>query len=258
MEDETMRKCIAIIFAIALIVCTLAASFMLMGYSAERKDAQDRMAALVELDRLMAQVETGTLDLDAVSDAEYMTIAHTVCELVDRSGMITEEAHYFRNCFARAPNTLDEMMAIIRYEEGGTFGWKLVSRKGTWLHMFGRNGEYNMKFISADGHFEAIYNIDGVKLTGENDSMNMGTFNYADSVNEKLRHAVYDVLPFFIWGNSRESVKQANGLSDDLRPIKKRDGAMKRFEKYRELLYGGKTEECEQPAHWISQARAVK
>lgn len=238
-----MRKRIVIIVVIAVIVCTLAASSMLKGYSAETKDAHDGMAAQVELDGLMAQVKTGVLDLDAMSDEEYMTIAHTVCELVDRSGMVTEAAHYFRNCFARAPSTLDEMMAVIRHEQGGTFGWKLVSRKGTWLHMFGRNGEYNMKFISADGHFEVIYNIDGVKLTEENDSMNMGTFNYADSVNEKLRHTIYDVLPFFAWGNSREAVKQVNGLSDDLRPIDKNDGAVKRFEKYRELLYEEKTQE---------------
>jgi hypothetical protein len=238
-----MRKRIAIILTIAVIVCALAASSMLMGYIAETKDAHERMSAQVELDGLMAQVETGALDLDAISDTEYMTVAHTVCKLVDRIGTVTEAVNYFRSCFARAPSTLDEMMAIILHEQGGTFGWKLVSRKDTWLHMYGRNGEYNMKFISADGHFEAIYNIDGVKLTGENDSMNMGTFNYGDSVNEKLRHTVYDVLPFFEWGNSRESVKQVNGLSDDPHPIDKNDSAVKRFEKYWELLYGKKTQE---------------
>lgn len=238
-----MRKSIVIIFAFAVIVCALTASSMLMGSNTETKDAHSRMTAQIELDGLIAQMETGELDMDALSDAKYIAIAHTVCELVDRIGTVTKATHYFRNCFTRAPRTLDEMMAIIQHEQGGTFGWKLMSRQSTRLHMFGRNGEYNMKFISADGHFEAIYDIEGVKLTEENDSLNMGTFNYGDPINEKLRHAVYDVLPFFEWGNSRESVKQVNGLSDDPSPMGKNDSVTKRFEKYWELLYGEKPQE---------------
>ena len=230
----------AIIFAFAVIIGTLTVSSMLMGYITERKDSNN---AQIELDGLMMQVENHTLDLDAMSDAEYMSIAHTVCGLVDKIGTVTEAAHYFRNCFKRAPGTLDEMMEIIRHEQGGTFGWKLVSRQSTRLHMFGRNGEYNMKFISADGHFEAIYNIDGVKLTGENNPMNMGTFNYGNPVNKKLRHIVYDILPFFEWGNLQKTAKQVNVLPDDPHPIENYDGAVKRFEKYWELLYGRKTQE---------------
>lgn len=99
-----------------------------------------------------------------------------------------------------------------------------------------------MKFISADGHFEVIYNLDGVKLTEENDPMNMGTFNYADPVTEKLKHTVYDILPFFEWGNSPEAVNPVNGVSDDpRRPIGK--NVIKRFELYWELLYGEKPQE---------------
>jgi hypothetical protein len=237
------KRIMIVLFAFVVTVCTLTAFSMLMGSIKETKDAHGRMAAQVELDGLIAQIETGVLNLDALSDAQYIAVAHTVCELVDKIGTVTESAHYFRNCFERAPSTLDEMMAIIQHEQGGTFGWKLMSRQSTRFHMFGRNGEYNMKFISADGHFEVIYNIDGVKLTEENDPMNMGTFNYGDPVNEKLRHAVYDVLPFFEWRNSRESVKQVNDLSDAPHLIGKDISVTKRFEKYWELLYGEKPRE---------------
>lgn len=239
-----MKKHIMTILLIfAVIVCTLTAFSMLMGSIEKKEDAHVRMTTQVELDRIMSQVETGALNLDALSDLEYIAVAHTVCELVDKIGTVTEEAHYLRNCFSRAPNTLDDMMAIIQHEQGGAFGWKLMSRKSTQLHMFGRNGEYNMKFISADGHFEAVYNIAGEKLTELNDPMNMGTFNYGDPINEKLRHVVYDVLPFFEWKNTRESVEQIDGLSDDPHPIDKNVSVTKRFEKYWELLYGEKPRE---------------
>lgn len=239
-----MKKRIIIIFlTFAVIICTLTTFSMLMGSFGEKKDTHGRMAAKVELDRIISQIETGALNLDALSDAKYIAVAHTVCELVDKIGTITEESHYLRNYFSRAPSTLNEMMAIIQHEQGGSFGWKLMSKNSTQLHMFGRNGEYNMKFISADGHFEAVYNIDGEKLTEENDSMNMGTFNYGDPINEKLRHVVYDVLPFFEWRNSQKSMIQVNGLPDDPHPIDKNVSATKRFEKYWELLYGEKPRE---------------
>lgn len=75
-------------------------------------------------------------------------------------------------------------------------------------------------------------------MTEENNPMNMGSFNYGNPVNEKLSHIIYDVLPFFEWGNTQKSEKQVNVLSDDPYPIEIKDGAMKRFEKYWELLYG--------------------
>ena len=236
-------RVLAIIRTIAVMASTLAVCSMLMGYIANTMDFNHQKETQIELDDLMAQVENKTLDLDAMSDEEYMGVAYTVCGLVDKIGKVTKAAHYFRNCFTRAPGTLDEMLEIIRHKQGGTFGWKLVNRQSTRFHMFGKNGEYNMKFISEDGHFEAIYNIEGVKLTGENNPMNMGTFNYGDPINEKLSHIVYDILPFFEWGNIQKSVKQVHGLPDEPHTIEITDSAVKRFEKYWKLLYGGKTRE---------------
>jgi len=40
----------------------------------------------------------------------------------------------------------------------------------------------------------------------------MGTFNYGDPINEKLRHAVYDVLPFFEWKKFTGIYETSQGL----------------------------------------------
>ena len=67
--------------------------------------------------------------------------------------------------------------------------------------MYGKDGEYNLKFVSADGFFEAVYNKSGKLLTQSNDGVNMGTYNYADPETNVLQHANLDVLPYYSYGN---------------------------------------------------------
>ena len=67
--------------------------------------------------------------------------------------------------------------------------------------MNGTDGEYNVKFISADGHFEAVYDKEGKLLTEENDPINMGTYNYFGP-NDFNGHKEYDVEPYYIYGNT--------------------------------------------------------
>ena len=66
----------------------------------------------------------------------------------------------------------------------------------------GPGNENNIKFISPDGHGEAVFNPDGTLVT---DPVNMGTYNF-NSPNELLGvpHFVNDVLPYYVWGNSPE------------------------------------------------------
>lgn len=66
--------------------------------------------------------------------------------------------------------------------------------------MYGKNGEYNLKFVSADGLFEGVYNKAGDLLTESNDPINMGTYNYSDPA-DIIHHGLYDVLPYESWGN---------------------------------------------------------
>ena len=70
-----------------------------------------KAAAGVELSALMFQIESGLINLGALSDTEYISLAFKVCALIGTKGKITEAEHYFRNRFSRAPATLDEITA---------------------------------------------------------------------------------------------------------------------------------------------------
>ena len=75
----------------------------------------------------------------------------------------------------------------------------------TRYHMFGTDGEYNLKFVSSDNSgnmYEAVYNKNGILLTEENDPENMGTYNYcSDEINNDL-HQKLDVDTYKKWGNT--------------------------------------------------------
>jgi len=236
-----VKKRTVFIYILIIAICILTATSKLSG----SRDAQSRTIAQTELNTLMIQVQTEIIDISLLSDVEYIAFARNICDLVDASGTIIKAVHFFRNCFNRAPSTLDEMMKIISQEQGGVFGWKLVNRQNTHFHMFGKNGAFNLKFISADGHFEVVYNQDGLQLTEEIDPANMGTFNFGDSVSEKLKHVIYDILPFFEWGNSSE--QEANDIIYLLLINDKSSNAVSRFESYWNALY---------PHVWIKTGHA--
>lgn len=110
--------------------------------------------------------------------------------------------HYFRNKLNRAPGTLDELIGFNQRKPEDE-QWKLLDPMQAGYHMNGGNGEYNVKFVSPDGHFEAVYNRDGVLLTAENDPENMGTYNYFGPDNPAA-HVKYDVNPYIEWGNTKD------------------------------------------------------
>ena len=109
------------------------------------------------------------------------------------------ELHYFRNKLNRVPETLEELM-------NESEKWDLLKPSDAQYHMYDTSacydenantfkGEYNLKFVSKDGKYEAVYNYNGVLLNENNDPVNMGTYNYA-SPNNKLKHAYLDVMPY--------------------------------------------------------------
>lgn len=84
--------------------------------------------------------------------------------------------------------------------------WNLMTPKGAQYHMYDTEacydeskgvykGEYNLKFVSKDGKYEAVYNYDKVLLDENNDPVNMGTYNYA-SPNDWLDHFNLDIKPY--------------------------------------------------------------
>ncbi|MDR2193130.1 MAG: hypothetical protein LBP19_01465 [Treponema sp.] len=168
-------------------------------YLLDRKTSADIM-----LKRIMTKINNGIINIQKLDDEEYISLAKNICIFFEiKETVDTAEEHYLRNYFARGPETLSEMIDTI-LNNNVVFGWKLLSPNEAVLHQLGKNGEYNLKFVSDDGHFEIIYNKDGKKITQENDPKNMGTFNYADPVLNPRKHSILDVMPYFIWGNTEE------------------------------------------------------
>jgi hypothetical protein len=162
--------------------------------TSSKNDGNNKILTQLELNILMSQIKNKIMNVDTLSDKEYIDLGHRFAALVNIIGKInSKEIHYFRIHFSRAPKTLDEMIRIIIDDENNIFEWKLLPWQNMAFHMYGKDGEYNLKFISADGHFEAVYNKAGMLLTQKNDPLNMGTFNYAHQLADQITHYNLDV-----------------------------------------------------------------
>jgi hypothetical protein len=166
-------------------------------------DLQRSKGTRAAMRKIMSDAHNHQAGLEALEEQAFQRLCSRVNALIERQvGPRTAEEHYFRNYLNRgAPRTLEEMVALINAAPPGR-KWKLQSPNQAAFHMQGPDGVYNVKFVSPDGHFEAVYGKDGTLLTEANDPINMGTYNYADPASELLKHVLYDVSPFGDWGNS--------------------------------------------------------
>ena len=127
--------------------------------------------------------------------------------------VITEDMHYFRIKLNRAPATLDEMINEINSSDTDD-KWTLYPMKNTRYHMFGEDGEYNLKFGSSkntDYCYEAVYNKDGILLTENNSPINMGTYNYCSDQKDSKLHQLLDVIPYKVLGNTPDESSKYPG-----------------------------------------------
>jgi RHS repeat-associated protein len=80
--------------------------------------------------------------------------------------------------------------------------WIQLPASQSIYHQHGSGNENNVKFVSPDGHGEAVFHPDGTLVT---DQTNGGTYNYCFSpTGDKITnfgHIVFDVVPYCIWGN---------------------------------------------------------
>lgn len=60
----------------------------------------------------------------------------------------------------------------------------------------------NLKIITKDGYYEAIYDKNSGNMI--TDPRDIGTYNYAHPDNDPIGHAILDVVPWIIWGNSEQ------------------------------------------------------
>ena len=101
------------------------------------------------------------------------------------------QAHWNRNKGLNDPAKLPKSPA-----EAARLKWKKLPASKSVYH--NRHGKTNSKYISPDGHQEAVYDSCGNLVT---DSYNMGTYNiYAP--DNSIGHLIYDMLPYYLFGNS--------------------------------------------------------
>ncbi|MCM3782088.1 hypothetical protein M3231_03825 [Neobacillus mesonae] len=114
---------------------------------------------------------------------------------------ITEKIHFFRNelnRYGNAPEQIDEMIKLAACGK-----WQLFSARYHRYEVTGFDAAYHVKFISANGRFEVVYNTEnGLKIS---DAVNMGTYNYAPGSIipwKYYQHHLYDKVPWMKWGNT--------------------------------------------------------
>ncbi|MNO38914.1 hypothetical protein D3C76_290320 [compost metagenome] len=162
-------------------------------------DGSNTIAAKAVITKLMKDLEHNPTALHKHKNFELYF--ETFDKNIRRLNSITEEMHFFRNIlnsYSDAPESLDEMITLAAKDK-----WKLFSARYHRYNYEGVNGALNVKFMSANGRFEAVYNTG----TGEivTDSYNMGTYNYAPgSINPKkyYKHYLLDKKPWEKWGNA--------------------------------------------------------
>ena len=131
--------------------------------------------------------------------------------------IISEELHYFRLKLNRAPETLEEMLEII---ENDSSSWILCSERKARYHMYGSDGEYNVKFVSStqktNNMYEAIYNLKDFNIISTTNEVidekespeNMGTYNYygMESIIQEIKDEFEDINNLSSMLNSDYSV----------------------------------------------------
>lgn len=161
-------------------------------------DGSNRVAAKAVITKMMKDLKSNPSILkNHENDNLYF---ETFDKNIRKLNSITEEIHYFRNTlnsYSDAPTSLDEMITLTSEHK-----WKLFSAKFHRYNYEGVNAALNVKFISADGRFEAVYNTETEEIV--TDPVNMGTYNYAPgSMNPKkyYKHYFFDLVPWKKWGN---------------------------------------------------------
>lgn len=77
--------------------------------------------------------------------------------------------------------------------------WTELGRGEDVYHRQGEGNDGNRKFVSEDGHHEAVFTVCGKLVT---DSRNRGSFNFFGPRSHPWLHTIFDVLPYIALGNT--------------------------------------------------------
>lgn len=84
-------------------------------------------------------------------------------------------------------------------------GWRKLSDKDSSMHQFHQeDGVKNSKWVSPDGHREVVFTGKGENQHITVDPRDQGTYNFFDPKKYPLGHAVFDVMPYVVLGNSMD------------------------------------------------------
>jgi hypothetical protein len=109
---------------------------------------------------------------------------------------LTKEEHFFRNNLNVQYDWGD--FQILQKNLPDDLKWVELPYVQTLFHQ--NLALNNRKYVSADGHFEMIFDSDDILQTEDNNYRDMGTYNYYGP-NDTANHTTYDVKPYFKWGN---------------------------------------------------------
>lgn len=166
------------------------------SYNQQIQNIVSQKGAREAFNQIMDDVNKYGSKLDDFGSDNVASFNTLVNSVVKQVGAVDKEMHFFRNKLNRCPSSLDAMMQYIT--DNPDKKWTMLDPDQAAFHMNGTNGEFNLKFVSPDGHFEAVYNsITGALVT---DAENMGTYNYVGP-SDASGHTTYDVNPYFMWGN---------------------------------------------------------
>lgn len=190
-------------------------------------------------DVVIDDVSKYSTELDTNPREEISHFYKAISELVDTIGIVDEEMHFFRNGLNRSPDTLADLMNYNATAPPNR-RWKLLSALNSAYHLQGKDGIYNLKFVSYDGYCESVYDKNGKLLDSKSNSIDMGTFNYSAGIYKPNAHKLYDIQPYIIYGNTKDSLERSKAIINynvDITLELLKDNSMNVYA-YRKELFG--------------------
>ena len=118
-----------------------------------------------------------------------------IISLIEKISGVTREEHYGRLALD------DHMNYPKKFNETYFSNSSWVGKIDAACHQFTSSDQSNIKYVSIDGRYEAIYDYEHNLVE---DVRDVGTYNYASPTDDPWNHFLLDVIPWIFWGNSQD------------------------------------------------------
>ena len=127
--------------------------------------------------------------IDWVNNIIIQPVTDFVDEVIDYLTPPSQEDHYNRN--------QNNIQFPEEYDETFFEGWD--DGVSANCHQFSAPNKDNVKYVSPDGRYEAIYDANNKLVT---DPRDVGTYNFVSPNEDSIGHFIKDVIPWIQHGNS--------------------------------------------------------